>query len=131
MKILALLAGIGLLSIFAGATPALADQIQYVATSTYSAATLTTAYSAANTSFSFAFSEPDTLSSLTTTSVPLEFALGGGPTVSLTGNVKFFDSTGGGLFTISFLVGVVDYQWEFFGPQIFSASAAPFTLLTR
>jgi len=128
-KMLVLALGIGLLGLFAGPSTASADSIQYVATSTYSAGTAATTYSAPSTTFSFSFTEPDTLTSLTTTSIPLTFTLGSGPATSLTGTVKFFDTTGGGLFTISALVGITNYQWEFFGPQIFSGSG-PYTLST-
>jgi len=120
-----------LATFFLAVNSARADQVQYLVTSTYSAGTQTTAFSAPNATFTFTFTEPSNVLSSLVTSVPLEFSLGAGTPVSESGQVQYFDSTGGGLFTISFTDGSGNtYYWDIFGPVIFSGTGAPYTLLT-
>ena len=124
------LAAVAASCLFLGIGSARADSINYVATSTYTSAS-TSAYSASNTPFKFTFTEPGTLSSLST-SVPFTFTLGSGAccTYSGTGDVTFYSVGQLGLFDISALIGGDTFTWEFFGPQLYTGSNAPYTLQT-
>jgi hypothetical protein len=89
--------------------------------------------------FSVTFSEPDTLTSLDTY-VPVTYSLGGTAcgtfcSGSATAEVQFFanDPTVPlyGLFNL--VINTTDgdtYLWQFFGPQIYSASGGMFSLMT-
>lgn len=104
-----------------GASAAFADSgsINYTVTSTLAAA---------NQPFTFTFSEPATLSSLTTF-VPVTFASGGSSQTFSGGEVDFFGSGDTGLFDVDFSFGGNDFTFSFLGAQIFSGTG-PFTLLS-
>jgi hypothetical protein len=103
-----------------GASAAFADSggINYTVTSTITAI---------NQPFTFTFSEPATLISLTTF-VPVTFTSGGSSTV-FAGEVQFFDFGDAGLFDVDFSEGGDLLKFEFGGDQIFKGHG-PFSLKT-
>jgi PEP-CTERM motif-containing protein len=116
-KVFMILATVVLLG---GASAAFADggKVNYTATS-----------SAEGESFTFTFSEPGTISSLTTTTT-VDLSEGTLNVVLPGSEVQFFDLGESGLFNIDFDLGGNSYIVEFFGPQIYSGSSSPFKLLT-
>jgi hypothetical protein len=103
-----------------GASPAFADggNVNYIATS-----------STGGESFTFTFSEPSTITSLTTFTT-VDFSAGSLNLVLPGSEVQFFDSGESGLFNVDFTYLGFDYEVEFFGAQIYSGSGSPYTLLT-
>src|ERR1700722_9725573 len=101
-----------------GASAAFADggSINYTVTSTITSI---------NQPFTFTFSEPATLTSLTTF-VPVTFSAGGSSTV-FAGEVEFFDRADAGLFDVDFSEGGDLLTFEFGGKQIFKGKG-PFSL---
>ena len=109
-----------------------ADTLDYVATSTYDSSTSQGPITAPDTSFTFTFSEPDTLTSLDT-NVDVTYTLDGCPACGFSGvgEVQFFSQGDQGLFSIVFSTSDGDtYLWSFFGPQIYSGSSSLYSLST-
>jgi PEP-CTERM motif len=101
-------------------SPASADEINYEATGTFGHGSITT-------SFSFFFSEPSTLDSLSThTTVAYESNDFEFPSImaSPNGLVVFSSSPESDI-----LIEVGGYIAEFFGPELYSGTSSPFTLL--
>lgn len=123
---------LGLFCLVLWVCPASADTIDFVATSTYDSTTSMSPLSVPGSTFTFTFSEPDTLTSLDT-NVAVTYTVAGCPTCSFsgTGEVQFFPQAQNGLFDIVVLNSVDSdtYLWSFFGPQIYSGSSAPFSLM--
>lgn len=89
--------------------------------------TVTSKITAINQPFTFTFSEPGKLTSLTTF-VPVTFASGGSSTL-LAGEVKFFDFGDSGLFDVDFSEGGDLLSFEFGGAQSYQGFG-PFSLKT-
>ena len=79
--------------------------------------------------FTFSFSEPGTLSSLTTTTT-VSLSTGSNNLVLPGAEVDFYGLGDKGLFDIDFDYGGNNYLIELFGLQSFSGTDAPYSLLT-
>lgn len=137
-KLITILALLGLAASIS-ARSARADGVSYTVTSTYAADTGISAVSAPGASFTFTFTVPSPCSS---SSTPACSNLSGGvanfpaesidvtfssPTLAgftAPATLSFFDTGGGGLFDLeAFPSGGGDFDWSFFGPQIFNTTA--------
>ncbi len=103
-----------------GASSAFADggNVDYSVTSTISAS---------GQPFTITFSEPGTLTSLTTFT-PVTFTSGGTSQQFSGGEVDFFSTSDLGLFDVDFTSGGNDFVFAFTGAQIYSGNG-PFALL--
>jgi hypothetical protein len=89
--------------------------------------TVTSTMSAFSQPFTITFSEPGTLTSLTTFA-PVTFSSGGTSQVFSGGEVDFFSTSDLGLFDVDFTSGGNDFVFAFTGAQIYSGNG-PFSLL--
>lgn len=132
-KLITILALLGLAASIS-ARGARADGVTYTVTSTYASDTSTTAVSAPDATFTFTFTVPSPCSSSSTPLCSNSGGIANFPAESidvtfssptLTGftapaTLSFFSSGGGGLFDLEAFPGGGDFDWSFFGPQIFN-----------
>lgn len=114
-----------------------ADGVTYTVTSTYASDTSTTAVSAPDATFTFTFTVPSPCSSASTPpcsnlsmgaanfpteSIDVTFSSPTLPGFTSLATLSFFSSSLGGLFSLEAFPGGGDFDWEFFGPQIFNTT---------
>jgi hypothetical protein len=137
-KPLTILALLGLAASIS-ARSARADGVTYTVTSTYASDTSTSAVSAPDATFTFTFTVPSPCSPSSTPSCadpsagvanfPAQSIEVTFSSPTLTGftapaTLSFFSLGGGGLFDLeAFPSGGGDFDWSFFGPQIFNTTA--------
>jgi PEP-CTERM motif len=79
--------------------------------------------------FSFSFSEPGTLTSLTTTTT-VDITQGATNLVLNNSTVQYWSSGMGGMFDVDFTYLGSYYDLSLYGPQAYSGVSGPYTLLT-
>jgi PEP-CTERM motif len=136
-KLLTILALLGL-AVGISAQGARADGVTYTVNSTYGSDVPVTSVSEPNSTFTFVFTVPSSvtgdfsgsggfvdLTSIDVTfSSPTSASFTAGPGTTTTATISFAPSGSGGLFDIETVFGNGDdFLWMFFGPQIFSLNS--------
>jgi PEP-CTERM motif len=136
-KLLTILALLGIAASIS-AREARADGVTYTVTSTYASDTSTSTVSAPGASFTFTFTVPSPCSTSSTPpcsglpagfadfpmgSIDVTFSSPTLPGFTAPATLSFFSSSLGGLFDLEAFPGGNDFDWSFFGPQIFNTTA--------